>query len=67
MEVKQTFGTMYQGIMIKWCECGLKILTSEQIRNKKPCNDCQKKHAEGFHRKYDIGEEKKDADTERSN
>ena len=41
--------------LIKFCpECKEKILTTKQIEEKKPCWDCQVKHAEEFRKKYGI-------------
>ena len=42
-------------------KCNGLILTIEQMENNLPCDRCQeegRKHAEEFHKKYDIREEK---------
>jgi len=33
---------------IEFCKCNRKILTTEQMREKKPCDVCQREHAESF-------------------
>lgn len=46
---------------IKWCKCNDSILTTEQIREGKPCYRCQeesKQHAETFKKRFEkSGEE----------
>jgi hypothetical protein len=39
---------MTLGEYIKFCLCNRFILTTEQMRENKPCELCQKEHAEGF-------------------
>ena len=33
---------------IKWCSCHRRILTTGQQKENKPCELCQKEHAQGF-------------------
>jgi len=46
------------GDWIKWCHCGRRILTTGQMKEDLPCDTCQKeKHAQEFHKDFDIKEE----------
>lgn len=43
-----------------WCpNCKSRILTTRQIEEKKPCEQCQKIHAQGLKDRMDIKEEEK--------
>lgn len=32
----------------KWCICGRRILSTGQMKDRMPCDLCQKEHAEGL-------------------
>ncbi len=42
---------------IRWCQCSRRILTTEQMRENKLCEICQKEHASDFHKQFDLKKE----------
>lgn len=45
--------------MNRWCKCGSRLLTNEQIEKNLPCETCQK-HAKDFIEKFSIKKEDQD-------
>ena len=43
---------------IRFCACKRLILTSEQMRNNKLCEECQKEHADSLKQRIEEAQEK---------
>jgi hypothetical protein len=51
---------MSLGAFIRWCSCGRRILTTRQIQEKKPCDICQKEHAQTLRERLNIEDSAKE-------
>lgn len=45
---------------IKWCRCNRRILTTEQMRENKPCLLCQQEHADTLKNRVIESQQKED-------
>jgi len=41
-------------MIVKWCKCGRRILTMEQMEKEQPCETCQKETSASIHSQFNI-------------
>ena len=50
---RDTYSAFGVEMIITWCKCQRHILTTKQIEDKLPCEQCQREHAERLKERLD--------------
>ena len=58
--LEESTDTKIMSEWIRWCSCERRILTTRQMEENKPCEVCQKEHAQDFKDRFNnLKEEEK--------